>query len=313
MSRFVEEGDLDSRNFHCCGDEDLYPFGCPRCGRLMVFCYECDTLHGDLHSLDHPGRWKVNNFDPTSPIFACPGCSYTFEYFFVRDGKYKTSFDQWTGQGMSHLLLSSRSPSEHGTHHGGVIDLGGVPVDLNAGMIQAVTNPPQGFVSKLSFGETDLASRLRAIRWFACCGLPLDFDLTMTTERVPDWPTAIAACKDPAWENVELEAQNQLTLWLHAHARSEYQKWNEIILAHKASLLNPLIEQMVVPFQEKHALDIALVHSVQWDILGALMENSYLGSGHKAFFFLELFLVYEAGYFPCGWVGEWPQGSLRVY
>jgi hypothetical protein len=48
-------------------------------------------------------------------------------------------------------------------------------------------------------------------------------------------------------------------------------------------------------------------------ILGALMENSYLGSGHTAFFFLELFLVYEAGHFPCGWVGEWPHGALRVF
>ena len=201
MSRFVKEGDLDACNFRCCGDEDLYPFGCPRCGRLMVFCYECDTLHGDLHSLDHPGRWDVNNFDTASPIFACPGCAYTFEYFFIRDGKHKSSFDQWHGQGVSHLLRSSRSPSEDGSHHGAVIDLGGVPFDLNAGMIQAVTNPSQGFVSKLSVGESDLAARLRAIRWFACCGQPLELDLTMTTERVPDWPTAIDSCKDQGWEN----------------------------------------------------------------------------------------------------------------
>jgi hypothetical protein len=313
MSQTVEEGDLDFRHFRCCGDEDLYPFGCPRCGRLMVFCYECDTLHGDLHDLDHPGKWEVNNFDPSSPIFACPQCSYPFEYFFIRDGKYKTSFDQWQRQGMNHLLRSDRQPSDTGAHQGLVVEIGGVPVDLNAGMIEAVTNPPQGFISKLLFCQTDLAPRLRAIQWFAHCGQPFDFDLTMTTERVIDWPTAIAFCKDPAWENVELEAQNQLTLWLHAHDGTAYHKWNDIVLDHKASVLNPLIEQRIIPFQMMHGLDIALVHSVQWDILGALMENSYLSSGHKAFFFLELFSVYEAGHFPCGWVGEWPNGSLRVF
>ncbi len=186
-------------------------------------------------------------------------------------------------------------------------------MDLNAGVLQAVTQPPKGFVSKLSFGDTDLASRVRAIRWFACCGQPFDLDLTMNTERVADWPTAIASCKDPVWENVELDAQNQLTLWLHAHARTEYQKWNEIVLAHKAVVLNPLIERDIATFQSRHGLEIALVHCVQWDILGALMENSYLRTGHKAFFFLELLQMYEAGHFPCGWAGDWPHGSLRVF
>ena len=115
------------------------------------------------------------------------------------------------------------------------------------------------------------------------------------------------------WENVELEAQNQFTLWLHLNHRANYQKWNKIIVSHKTASVNPLIEKKIGPFQTKNGLDLALVHCVQWDILGALIENSYLGTGHKAFFFLELFMVYEAGHFPCGWVGEWPQGRLLVF
>ena len=135
MNQTVEEGDLDFCHFRCCGDEDLYPFGCPRWGRLMVFCYECDTLHGDLNNLDHAVGWAVNNSDPSSPIFVCPACAYPFEYFFVRDGKYNTSLDQWKRQGVSHLLKSSRLPSEGETHKGVVAELGGVPIDLNSGMI----------------------------------------------------------------------------------------------------------------------------------------------------------------------------------
>ena len=30
-----------------------------------------------------------------------------------------------------------------------IVKIGGIPVDLNAGMIEAVTNPPPGFASKL--------------------------------------------------------------------------------------------------------------------------------------------------------------------
>jgi hypothetical protein len=190
---------------------------------------------------------------------------------------------------------------------------GDVPIDLNAGMIEAVTNPPPGFVSKHKFQGTDLASRLTTINWFAHCGERSSLDLSMETVAVTSWQQAITSCKSPVWENVELEAQNQLTLWLHLHDHANYQKWNEIVVSHKNAVVNHLAEQTFIPFQTKNALDIVFVHCVQWDILGALMENSYLGNGHRAFFFLELSMIYEAGHFPCGWEGDWPQGKLCVY
>jgi hypothetical protein len=193
------------------------------------------------------------------------------------------------------------------------VTIGGAPVDLNAGMIEAVTNPPQGFVSKHHFAETDVAARVRSINWFANCGNHLALDLTMEAERVKSWEQAIESCKELVWENVELEAQNQLTLWLHLHDRASFQKWNEIVDAHKDAIVNAMTERVLVPFQAKHKLDIACVHCVQWVILGALMENSYLKSGHAAFFFLELLTIYEAGHFPCGWHGDWPKGKLVVY
>ncbi len=186
-------------------------------------------------------------------------------------------------------------------------------VDLNAGMIRAVTNPPQGFVSKHSFTETDMAARIGAVDSFAHCGHPFALDLSMETEQVTDLPAAIHSCKEPSWENTELEAQNQLTVWLHLNDRANYRKWNGIVRAHKASIVTSLTDSILKPLQTEHDLDIAVIRKVHWDILGALMENSYLSSGHKAFFFLELFLVYEAGHFPCGWIGNWPHGKLRLY
>jgi hypothetical protein len=244
----------------------------------MVFCYECGTLHGDLHDLNQPGRLAVNHFNPASPIFVCPQCAYPFEYFFMRDGKYKTSLDQWHRQGLSRLLNSGRQPPDANVHPGLLV-----------------------------------ASRIKSINWFAHCGERFSFDLSMETKAVTNWSQAIEFCKDPAWENAQLEAQNQLTVWLHLHDHANYQKWNEIVISHKNAIVNPLTDNTLTPFQAKHGLDIILVHSVQWDILGALMENSYLSSGHPVFFFLELLTIYEAGHFPCGWDGEWPHGKLCVY
>jgi hypothetical protein len=99
----IEEHDLDFSRFQCCGDEDLYPFGCPRCHRLMVFCCECDTLHGDRNDLTKQD-WEVNHFDPSRPLFPCPGCGYEFEYFFTRDGRYQISRSEWIAAGFGSLL-----------------------------------------------------------------------------------------------------------------------------------------------------------------------------------------------------------------
>jgi hypothetical protein len=167
------------------------------------------------------------------------------------------------------------------------VNLGGVPVDLNAGMIEAVTNPPPGFVSKREFVKSDVASRINSINWFAHCGKPFSLDLSMETVQGKNWSQAIATCKTPEWDDAILEAQNQLTLWLHLNDHANYQKWNEIVAAHKNAVVNPLTEKVLIPFHVKHGLDIVFVHGVQWNILGALMENSYMPSGHSAFFFLE--------------------------
>ena len=64
----VKEQDLNFSLFHCCGDEDLYPFKCTECGRMMVFCYECDTLYSNLWNLSKQDN-HVNHFDPAKPAF----------------------------------------------------------------------------------------------------------------------------------------------------------------------------------------------------------------------------------------------------
>ena len=117
---------------------------------------------------------------------------------------------------------------------------------------------------------------------------------------------------------MELEAQNQLTFagFTLNDRHVNYQKWNDHILSLKENsyLFRLWQEQKIAPFQDQHTgIDAVVLHSVQYDILGALMENTYMRSGHSAFFFLELLMVYEAGHFPCGWVGDWPQGKLIVY
>lgn len=183
---------------------------------------------------------------------------------------------------------------------------------LNAPILGPVEDQPAGFVSTHVFTQSDLAARLRKIDWFSHCGDPLSCELSMPVEQVGSWSAALESCADAVWEDVQLEAQNQLTLWLHQHDRDNFQNWNKVVLENKR-LLKQLAEAAWIPYQQSHALDSMFVRCIEWDVLGALMENSYMASNHRCSFFLELLSVYEAGHFPCGWRGKWPQGNLVVY
>ena len=181
-------------------------------------------------------------------------------------------------------------------------------------ILDALANRSIEFVSKHQMAETDVAARIEAIDWFSKCGEPADFDVTTNVERVKTWAQATKTCKTRTWGNVELEARNQLTMALHKLDPERYQDWNEITArVQEERLLMPLTKKVWEPFQRKHGLHVKLVHCVQWDVLAAMMENAYMSSNHGSYFFLELLTVFEAGHFPCGWHGDWPQGNLVVY
>jgi hypothetical protein len=184
---------------------------------------------------------------------------------------------------------------------------------LNAPLLDPLKDPPSGFVSKHRMSESNVAGRIEAIEWFVHCGEPHNFDLTMEVERVKTWPQAMKACRSRSWEYATLEARNQLTLALHNRDRGRDRDWNEITLKFKRELAMPFTEKVWEPFRQSHGLSVEFVHCIQWDILAAMMENAYISSKHRSFFFLELLTVYEAGHLPCGWRGKWPLGRLVVY
>lgn len=169
------------------------------------------------------------------------------------------------------------------------------------------------FISKYVFTESDIPQRLWAINWFAHCGEPLRLNLTMDVLQVKTWSQALEVCKTSDSDNASLEAQNQLTGYLAKQYPDLYRTWNDFVKDYKSRIIAPLTIQKILPFCSQNNLDIEVMYSVQWDILGALMENTYMSIHHRAFYFLELLMMYEEGHFPCGWSGAWPQGKLVIF
>lgn len=93
---FIVEADLVAERFHCCGDEDLLPFRCRGCDRLMVLCYECDTLYPDLHGLNVRAAWPA----------PCPTCGASTEG--AHDPIHRSRRPAWKEAGLEHLLRVER-------------------------------------------------------------------------------------------------------------------------------------------------------------------------------------------------------------
>ena len=73
-----------------------------------------------------------------------------------------------------------------------------------------------------------------------------------------------------------------------------------------------LVYHNLEKFKRKNRLDNAFIDCVKRDLTFAIIEGTYKMKQPKPFF-SYLLKVYQAGHFPCGWVGEEPpQGKLLV-
>jgi hypothetical protein len=158
--------------------------------------------------------------------------------------------------------------------------------------------------------DTEILKKLQSIAWFSQCGRPPDGDLTADIKWIHDWSTATKCFSNPHWEHTTFEARNALTAYLHSKHPNAYSEWNKVTREAKARL-EETVFPIVLRFQKEHQLDQTFVNCVKWDILAAVMEASYR-SCRPSVFFGNLLMIYEHGRFPCGWLGDWPNGQLLV-
>ncbi len=158
----------------------------------------------------------------------------------------------------------------------------------------------------------ELLDRIRNINWFSNCGNTVSTASDFKITYVKSWREAKTYYSDQNWENTTLDARNELTSFLSQNYQSDYQEWNNYTSKLRTSILPNLITK-IDSFKKDYSLGDAFIHSVTWDILNAIMEDVYGEVADRPTFFLKLLEIYEAGNFPCGWIGKWPEGSLVVY
>ena len=148
--------------------------------------------------------------------------------------------------------------------------------------------------------------RLAKISWLSQLGKSVDDGFY----RVDDIGVFSKSLESDEWENVTLEARNEITGFLASKHSIVYQKWN--LLAGEA---RDYVEGVILPLvPEVDGVSVNVLHAnIKWDLVSYLMEDAYKDKLRFKLFFDGLITVYELGHMPCGWNGEWPKGNLVIY
>ncbi|NCH73392.1 hypothetical protein [Cronobacter dublinensis] len=147
---------------------------------------------------------------------------------------------------------------------------------------------------------------LQGIEWFKNLGQPSTLSNVV---QLPSESAFLRSLEGNEWENLTLEAGNEITGCLAKKHSNEYQKWNPLVKDAKK-----IIETVIIPkIKFPNVGGGVLLDSFKWDIVNYLIEDTYKPLLRGPFFFAYILEVYEAGHMPCGWSGAWPSGKLVIY
>lgn len=149
--------------------------------------------------------------------------------------------------------------------------------------------------------------KLRQAAWFSYVGVK-DTEAAIV---LSSWGEAIESCSSLEWENLCLEAVNQYCERLVERSRERFQRWNDLVVEMKP-LVQSLVREKTKRVVEENELPKIFLDTIDWDILHVCMEAEYADVYPPGFFASQAYW-YVKGHFPCGWVGEFPDGKLVVY
>ncbi|MGS2740054.1 hypothetical protein [Sinomicrobium sp. M5D2P17] len=161
-------------------------------------------------------------------------------------------------------------------------------------------------MQKITIPDT-IKNTLLDINWLSRTGAgSSDRDVvTLSTVSV-----ASRHLESPEWEDVTLQAANEITARLSVNNHRDFHHWNTY-----AQEAREFVETHILPeLPDVHGFDSKLIiQCVSWDTVHFIMERIYRRGLRPPFFYENLIQVYQSGHLPCGWEGRWPDGKLKVY
>lgn len=147
---------------------------------------------------------------------------------------------------------------------------------------------------------------LRSTNWFTRVG-----QSNAESISVSSWGEAIERAELPSWEDIRLEAQNEISSFLVKTDRERRQQWNIVVRTIK-QLSIPLVTTKIERVVKTNQLPASFISNVQRDIMYVAMGVEYSDVFEQGLF-SQILRWYLQGHFPCGWEGKYPEGKMIVF
>jgi hypothetical protein len=134
---------------------------------------------------------------------------------------------------------------------------------------------------------------------------------TNEADILSSWPEAIESCGSLEWENLCLEAANQYRERLVERSPERFEAWNDIVDMIKPAAI-ALVKVKTKRVIEEHNLPKVFLDTVNWDIVHLCMEAEFADVYPPVFYASQAYWYME-GHFPCGWIGQFPEGRHIIY
>ena len=143
--------------------------------------------------------------------------------------------------------------------------------------------------------------------WFTRVG----YADTPSARVLQNWEDAIASCTSRAWEDLRLEAVNRYRERIAERSRERLRLWNQTV-----DDVEPTVRELVhvktSPLVMGEGLPARFVEVVEWDMLHVCLESEFADVFPPGFYAAQAYW-YTVGHFPCGWDGNFPDGTRIVY
>lgn len=143
-----------------------------------------------------------------------------------------------------------------------------------------------------------------------CCS---NNNFPFNVKKLFDWKHAEQYYCDPVWEDVTLEASNELSEYISVIDKALFKEWN-CNMSKAKDIYNSKVKNSVELYQQQYNLNAIFIDCIEWDITHILFLDFLQNNLNSNFpvFFTHLRIVYELGHYPCGWEGSYPNGTLIV-
>ncbi|MBL1225842.1 hypothetical protein [Enterococcus sp. BWR-S5] len=136
-------------------------------------------------------------------------------------------------------------------------------------------------------------------------------DLNIPFEYPKDLKDAAKSINNLQWENLCLEEIGNVTAFLSKNHKELYKKtWNELAIEIKKQVI-PTIEKKLTTLIEEQKILKEMINQILFDIINIALYKSYDDIYTSEFYDL-LSNIYQSGYIPCGWNGQYPKGTIKV-